>query len=407
MKKQIALAMGLTFMSGSVFATKARLQALGEDVNGSQFISDNRNVFLNSATLNYHKDIVTMEWGDTTNGADSSQTPRAEGGFFKSTGNMAYGVYLGSESDTANGLRAAAGVSNTNAAFNGTNGMAEQNNIDLFIAGDAGVQWGANVTYHSYSDEQNGSGNDITSDSLRTRLGVISGNTEAFLNVSIVGTAENKGQDTELEGKGAYDLGVAHQMDDLTYMARVQQIGAEEKDGDEFSSQKISLGAAKEYKINSMTNIWVSGFVKQDTYTCDFDSVNIGPGVVTSCGILGRDSGDTKDTYIPVTVAAEINVKEWLTLRGSVAQNVYGVNENDDGDEATMANSTVVNAGASLIFGDLQFDGVIGNAETCENVDVNSDGTNDNVACGADANSNAGILNTENIMSRVSMTYRF
>ena len=110
MKKQIALAGCLVFMSGTAFASKARLQALGEDVNGSQFISDNRNVFLNAATLNYQKDLVTMEWGDTSNAGDDSDSPRAEGGFFKASGNMAYGVYLGSESNTANGLRAAAGT---------------------------------------------------------------------------------------------------------------------------------------------------------------------------------------------------------------------------------------------------------------------------------------------------------
>ena len=383
MKKQIALAMGLTFMSGSVFATKARLQALGEDVNGSQFISDNRNVFLNSATLNYHKDLVTMEWGDTTADADSTTTPKAEGGFFKSTGNMAYGVYFGSESNTANGLRGAAGVS-----------VEEQNNLDLFISGDAGVQWGANVTYHSYSDEQNGSGADVTSDSLRTRLGVISGNTEAFANISIIGNAEDKGADNELEGKGAYDLGVSHSMDDVTYIARVQSITAEQKDGEEFSSQKISIGAAKEYKINSMTNIWVSGFIKQDTYECD---LNAAGSAAASCvtALQLSNAGESKDTYIPVSVAAEVNVKEWLTLRGSVGQNIYGVNENDDGDEATIEDSTFVNAGASLIFGDLQFDGVIGNSDQTSEVQSGS-------TAGGE-----GTLRTDNLMSRVSMTYRF
>ena len=384
MKKQIALALGVSFMSLPAFATKARLQALGEDVNGSQFISDNRNVFLNSATLNYHKDLVTMEWGDTSEAADSAQTPRAEGGFFKSSGNMAYGVYLGSESNTANGLRAATGT-----------GISEQNNVDLFFAGDAGVQWGANVTYHSYSDEQNGSGADVTSDSLRTRFGVISGDIEAFANVSITGNAEDKGTGAELEGKGAYAVGATYNQGDVDYMVQIQTIGAEEADGDEFSSQKIWLGTAKSYKVNDMANVWVSGWIKQDSYTCDMNSVNIvGPPAITSCSILGVGSGDTVDTYIPVTIAAEVSVKEWLTLRGSVSQNIYGTNENDDGDVATITDSTIVNAGASLVFGDLQFDGVIGN------------NTDTGVAGESTAAAN-GTLRTDALMSRVSMTYRF
>src|SRR5690606_13118987 len=97
MKKQIAIALGLAVVSTSAFATKARLEALGEDANGSMFISDNRNVFLNPATINYHKDFVTLEWGDTTQAVDAAETPRAEGGFFKASGNMVYGLYLGSE----------------------------------------------------------------------------------------------------------------------------------------------------------------------------------------------------------------------------------------------------------------------------------------------------------------------
>ncbi len=64
MKKQIAIAMGLAVLSTPALATKARLEALGEDHYGSQFIEDNRNIFLNAATVNFHKDIVTYEWGN-------------------------------------------------------------------------------------------------------------------------------------------------------------------------------------------------------------------------------------------------------------------------------------------------------------------------------------------------------
>ena len=110
MKKQIAIAMGLAVISGSAFATKARLEALGEDQYGSQFISDNRNVFLNAATVNFHKDLVYMEFGSsdstgshafegvtlgTETDQDLSASPKAEGGFFKASGNMVYGVVFG------------------------------------------------------------------------------------------------------------------------------------------------------------------------------------------------------------------------------------------------------------------------------------------------------------------------
>ena len=43
MKKQLTVALGLAVLATPAFATKARLQALGEDVNGSYYVNDNRN----------------------------------------------------------------------------------------------------------------------------------------------------------------------------------------------------------------------------------------------------------------------------------------------------------------------------------------------------------------------------
>ena len=111
MKKQLVVAVGLMVLAAPAFASKARLQALGEDTYGSFYVNDNRNVFYNAAQVNNHKDLVTFEWGDTTSnnassGSDASAAaPRAEGGVFKTMGNMVYGVYLGSESNTSNGDR--------------------------------------------------------------------------------------------------------------------------------------------------------------------------------------------------------------------------------------------------------------------------------------------------------------
>ena len=104
MKKQIALAMGLAVISGSAFASKARLQALGEDTDGSQYISDNRNIFLNAAHVNYHKDMVTFEAGDQSN-ADATSTPNAEGGFLRAHNNMVYGLYFGADAGRDDGVR--------------------------------------------------------------------------------------------------------------------------------------------------------------------------------------------------------------------------------------------------------------------------------------------------------------
>ena len=142
MRKQIAIAAGLAALSTSAWATKARLQALGQDVNyGSLYYSDSRSVFKNPAYVNEYNNYVVTEWGtDTTNTADGDATPSAEGGFFKSAGSINYGFYFGNENDSANALRDGA-VAEV-AAFGDTLFASKDNVLEVFIGGDAGIQWG-------------------------------------------------------------------------------------------------------------------------------------------------------------------------------------------------------------------------------------------------------------------------
>lgn len=363
--KKLAIATGLLVLSTGALASKARLEALGESANGSQFLDDNRNVFLNPAHLNSHYDWVTMEWGSTDTGVaqdqDTSQQPKAEGGIFKNAGNMIYGLYFGSESNTSNALRAAAGVN-----------IEEQNNLDFFVGGDAGVQWGARLTYHSYENEQGGA--EDKSSAQRLALGVVSGNVDAFLNFGLANTAEDG--TNEFTGNGSIDLGVTYAMGDMDYMLRYQSIGAEREDGNEYKVQNTWVGVAKSYKLNDKAQAWASAWYKMDTQE-DFSEE------------------EEKNTYLPVSIGVEVMAKDWLQFRGSVTHEVIGTEEDNDGDKATRGNTTSVNAGASLVYGDFQIDGLIGNS---------TDGNN---ATGQSTDNGNGNLRTDNIMSRVSMTYKF
>lgn len=369
MKKQIAIAMGLAVLSSSAIASKARLEALGEDANGSQFISDNRNVFLNAATLNEHKDFVTFEWGAESVTADAAATPNAEGGVFKSVGNMVYGAYFGSSRDVTNSLRAAAGAN-----------VAEQNVLDLFIAGDAGVQWGANLTYSAYDQDST----DTKSSGMRLNGGVVAGDLSAFAQVGLTNKAEVGAN--EFEGKSSFDLGVTYNLSDMYYMARIDMANAENAAGNEFTKQNLHVGAAKAYRLNDRANLWMSAWYKMDKME-DKDA-----------GFAGIADGETKDNYLPVSIATEIMVKEWLTLRGSVGHIVFGTNEVENGDKTTKTD-TVVNAGATLHFGDFQVDGLVGNIDT--------GATGDNTVGGSDTSTGQGVLRTDALMSRVSLTYKF
>ena len=139
MKKQLTVALGLAVLATPAFASKARLLALGEDANGSFFINDNRNIFLNSAEANNHADMVTFEWGEN-NSNDTDTNPNAEGGMLYSHKNLVYGIHLGRTTNFQ---------SATNEFY------APSNTIDLFVAGDAGFKWGANLSYAKSNNDTN------------------------------------------------------------------------------------------------------------------------------------------------------------------------------------------------------------------------------------------------------------
>ena len=103
-----------------------------------------------------------------------------------------------------------------------------------------------------------------------------------------------------------------------------------------------------------------------------------------------------KSSQVPLVAGLEYDAASWLTLRGSVSQTLWGTQE-DKSNKKGFANSTLVNAGASLKFGEMTVDGVIGNSAA----GAAPTGTVGDTSVGN------GNLRTDNLMSRVSMTYRF
>ncbi|MEI8348131.1 MAG: hypothetical protein WCG27_11735, partial [Pseudomonadota bacterium] len=104
--KKLLLLVGLIVLSTSVYASKARMQALQQDPNtGSNFINDTRNVFGNPAGLNTMKNYLITEWGAPINTVGTVAAPRAEGGFFKEVGPVVAGAYMGSLINTFNAER--------------------------------------------------------------------------------------------------------------------------------------------------------------------------------------------------------------------------------------------------------------------------------------------------------------
>jgi hypothetical protein len=372
MKKQLIVALGLAVLATPAFASKARLQALGEDQYGSFYINDNRNIFYNAAQVNNHKDLVTFEWGDTSNATDTNAAPKAEGGFFKSVGNLVYGVQLGSESNTSNGFRTAAGAA-----------IEEENNIDLFVGGDAGMKWGANVTYSKSADDETAT--DANQSALRTRLGVIAGDIEGYANVSLSNKADTGAQ--EFKGKLGYQLGAIYNLNEYRVFADYRSNSGEADgavDGDLKASQ-IQVGAGRASKLNDKATLFTKAQIQMNKAEND-NGFAFGAGCSLASSVACEDYSAT---FIPVVIGLEYDAASWLVLRTSVAQTIWGKQEDKDNKKG-FAETTTVNAGATLKFGELAVDGVIGNG-----------------AAGLGSDTTDGQLNTDVLMSRVSMTYNF
>ena len=382
MKKQLVLVTGLAVLAAPAFASKARLQALGEDVNGSFYINDNRNIFLNAANVNNHKDLVTFELGkDDT-----------EGGVYRASGNMVYGVQFGRGNGFNDSLKDVDdfeyGAANTKLST-----YKATNNLELFVGGDAGIKWGAKLGYSQQEndsfDQNSGTGTpteDLVkakTDAMDIALGVSQGNWSAFANVAVGGETTHKSDtaNIKLERETAIDLGGSYQLNDYTLFARYSMDGYKATgDGTtvkEVESTDIQVGVGRSTKLNDKASLFT-----RVSYNMNESKDKTG-------------GSEDNETFLPVVVGLEFDATSWLTLRGSVSQNVI-IGEDETKEDkaskkvtATQANSTIVAAGASLKFGDLSVDGLISN----------TDGTN--------APTDAGTIDSSNLMTRVSMTYRF
>ena len=403
MKKQLVIALGLTVLATPAFATKARLQALGEDTYGSFYVNDNRNIWLNAAQINNHKDLVTFEWGNsvsatTNNGQDSNATPRAEGGVYKSIGNLVYGVHFGGASNTANALRAGSGLS--------LNEAAEKNNLDVFVGGDAGLKWGANLGYSNSGDaSQSGIGN-AHQESMRTRLGVIAGDIEGYANINLMNNAKDVAG-SKFQGKLGYQVGAIYNLNDYRIFADYRQFDATNTFAAAPTKQDQSLsqllvGVGRATRLNDKATLFTK---VQGTYAKASNDRAGTTNFTNGCSSnAATGCKDYKTLQVPVVVGLEYDATSWLVLRGSVSQSVWG-SEEDTNHKRSLAETTAVNAGATLKFGEFSVDGVIGNSTNTGAV-AGTTGNSSNVTSNSTAGGN-GALRTDVLMTRVGMTYRF
>ena len=435
MKKSIMLAMTLAVVSNSAFATKARLLALGmneTDNEGSYYIDDNRNIFLNAGNIINHSNQAIFEWGDagfnsgtqagttnTGNTTDQDYAPQAEGGFLKTSGNYTYGAYFGAESNTSSLLRV---VASSPLAVNGTVvGTASildssDNQLDLFFGMKMGkIGLGADLVY-----VKNDSDTKKQEDSaMALKVGAVASNWDAFVNLSLDSSSKqtiaNGGHAAagdlthEFDGKFGIHLGGGYKIGNGKLYANLKtfswdqkdnladQIQAGRKTSVEGSFTSYAVGFARTHEVSATSRVYTAVEYRMKTIEADF-------GVATGTATAGKT--EAENSWIPVTFGYEAEATSWLTLRGSVSSNVMGSKDNKNygnlnavaqgfataefgaQGKSSLANSTDVRAGATLNFGKLLVDGVIG-------------------AGTAVGSPKTGVLKLDDMMTRVGVTYHF
>jgi hypothetical protein len=402
MRKQLAVAFGLAVVATPAFATKARLEALGEDNFGSYYINDNRNYFLNVARINDHKDLVTYEFGRSGNSstggtADSAANPIAQGGFTKGHGNIVYGLQFGNSTPSVGAVRA----------------LANQQEVqpwELMVGGDAGVKWGAGLTYENYAEGQPGTTTRARSNSARLRVGAMMGEMELFANVSLKNKAKNN--EAQVDGDVGYLLGASTMVQNYRLFAEFTKIGVEYRDNavgitsnQDADVSRIKIGAGRAERLNDRATLFAKLQLVRETGDDDGGKLlNSASGNVGGNSAAGLQAGEYTKYLLPLNVGLEYAATSWLDLRASVGQNLWSSVEVDPKtgskfDGRTLAN-TAVRAGASLKFGEFAVDGLISTSDSDSGAaaDLSADGS---------TSSGNGNLRSDNLMTRVSMIYRF
>ncbi len=382
MKRNVLVIAGLAVLSTSAFASKARMEALGQG-SYSYYLNDSRSVFLNPASLNDMKNYITTEWGASQQ-ADSATSPRAEGGFFREMGSFAYGLYLGNNGPAR---------TSTGGTF-----LNHQNAIDLMLAGDMGLKWGARV---HYANSKNEGTFDTKNSALGLGLGVTHGDIDGYANITLSDKSEGAAVAGDVwKKKPGFQVGGAYKWSGMTFFADYNNTN---EDVTAATGSTITAAAGGHFTAGT------AGTVTHKTSDITVGAarvheVNPGARIMTDVKlVLGSDevagsvttteNGKVKTTTLPVTIGMEADATSWLTLRGNVHQNVIlGSSKSIAGKTTTIANSTTVDGGATLNFGKLKVDGSIGTTASSR---AGTIGTKE------------GVLATDNLLSRVGVTYMF
>ena len=330
------LTLAIVLASTSAFATRARVTALGN----APHLVDASTVYSKPADMFAVSDSLTIESGKTNvvPGTDSSAAG-AEALMIRSAGDAKWALSLGHDDARSYGQRSEADALVTAI-------IGQQNPLELSYGMKTGdMSWAGTLVYSNFNDKKN----EVKESTTGLKFGAATSSWDATIDLGLADKWEASATNDEFKGKSNVAVrGGMWVSSDLYAYADVAMGGYEVTTtgtvASEVKSQDINIGAINTIKNDGNEFFWGAGLSSSQSKD---------------------DKADSKETSLslPFIIGVEANASSWLTLRGSVAQNVLIQNEKEEAAGNTTvetspgANSTTFAAGAGLKLGKLALDG--------------------------------------------------
>ncbi len=369
------IALGLLTVT-TAHGSKARLLSFAQSEDGSLFIPDARNIFLNPATIFNAKQSVNFELGNQT---VNDGMPDAEGGLLMATSPIAYAVQLGRTGASTDEMIA------ENNLF-GTSFYFPQSAIDVVIGGTASVQWGAGF-HMARSENKTGpaaSFPDSEAKDIALSGGVIAGRASGYLRYDLIHDSSSEtapGVKVEYDGKLSLELGGKFDLDTVGDHA----VGAKLKRRNyDFNN---GLGTTAEVTRQELRADYFTKLVQREN-TFLFGMAGLRHTSRTANYPAGSQDDKTDTLSLPITLGASGRALTWLTIRASVSQDFlidrYKRTNGATDKEIFNEESTIVAVGTTAEIGEFNLDATLQGAD---------DGS--------------GRINASTLMANASLTYAF
>lgn len=345
-------------------ASRSRLTALGQNANGSLYIKDARNMFLNPAQINNVGNQVNMEWGDK----DSNVTPKAEGGVVHGMGAMNLGLQLGRVGEASDDAVFGAGSTQANLAI----GDYPQDSVEFLFGSEGSMNWGASLLYvNSDTKTSQPASADTEAQIMTAKFGMIADQLQGYVHADITNSlkTETSGVTKEYDGQMTLRLGGSYDLNEVSKLGlRVDRHAYDTNDGAGVKGEGQDLTVQLDwFRVLKQTEsdmlYYTFGLSHRD------QEFKLNPASTTQT---------IEKLALPITIGLETKAKDWLVLRGSVTQEVI-INKDEtkstagNTTENNNADDTVVAAGIGFIWNEnLTMDATFSGSGSAGNGQFNS-----------------------------------